>query len=62
MNIKKMIKLIMDKISIKPKQIKDIQIMEKFSFITVPFDKAEKVVASFHTKGKRSLVSHAKKR
>ena len=60
-NAKKLVELITNKVSIKSKQISDIQVMEKFSFITVPFEKAEKIVVSFKEKGRRSLVSHAKK-
>jgi len=58
---KKLVSLIMSKVSVKSKQIKDVQVMEKFSFVTVPFDKAEKIVLSFKQKGKKPLISHAKK-
>ncbi len=61
MNPKKLVELIMSKVSVKPKHIRDIQIMDTFSFITVPFDKAEKIVVSFKEKGQRPLVTHAKK-
>ncbi len=60
-NPKKLIDLIMSKVSIQSRQIKDIQVMEKFSFITVPFDKAEKIVIGFKEKGQKPLISHAKK-
>ncbi len=36
--------------------------MDKFSFITVPFDKVEKIVISFKEKGQKSLITHAKKK
>ncbi|MFC1569450.1 DEAD/DEAH box helicase [bacterium] len=62
MTSKKLIELIMGRVSIKSKQIKDIQVMDKFSFITVPFDKAEEIVVSFKEKGRKPLISHAKKR
>jgi len=61
-NDKKLTQLIMEKSSIKPKQIKDILVMDKFSFITVPFDKAEKIVDSFKEKGQRPLITLAKKK
>ncbi|MFC1485385.1 DEAD/DEAH box helicase [bacterium] len=61
-NAKKLIELIMSKVSIKPKNISDILILENFSFITVPFDEAEKIVVSFKEKGQRQLISHARKR
>ncbi|OQY02658.1 MAG: RNA helicase [Desulfobacteraceae bacterium 4572_130] len=58
---RKLVELIMGKVSIKPRQISDIQVMNRFSFITVPFEKAEKIVISFKEKGQRPLISHAKK-
>ena len=60
-NPRKLVELIMGRISIKSKEIRDIRIMDNFSFITVPFDKAEKIIASFKERGKRPLISHAKK-
>ena len=62
MSQRKLTEMIMSKVSIKPKHIKDIQIMEDFSFITVPFDKAEKIVSSFKKRGKKPIISHAKQR
>ncbi len=61
-NAKKLVELIMSRVSVKPKHIRDIQIMDKFSFITVPFEKAEKIVVSFKEKGQKPLIAHAKKR
>ncbi len=58
----KLVDLIMSRVSIKPKQIKDIQILDKFSFITVPFDKAEKVISGFREKGQKPLITRAKKK
>jgi len=60
MTPKKLVSLIMSRVSVQSKQIKDVQVMEKFSFITVPFDKAEKIVVSFRQKGQKPLISHAK--
>jgi len=60
-NAKKLVELVMSRVSIRSRNIKDIQIMDKFSFITVPFEKAEKIVTSFKEKGHKSLISHAKK-
>ena len=59
---KKLVELIMNRASVKPKNISDIQVMDKFSFITVPFDKAEKIVVSFKEKGQKPLITHAKKK
>jgi ATP-dependent RNA helicase DeaD len=61
-NARKLVELIMSKVPVKSKHINDIQVMDKFSFITVPFNDAEKIVVSFKEKGQRSLISHAKKR
>ena len=61
-NAKKLVELIMSRVSVKPKHIRDIQVMDKFSFITVPFEKAEKIVVSFKEKGQKPLIAHAKKR
>jgi ATP-dependent RNA helicase DeaD len=60
-NSRKLVELIMSRVSVKPKHIRDILVMDKFSFITVPFDKAEKIVVSFKEKGRRPLITHAKK-
>ena len=62
MNARKLVELIMSRVSVKPKHIRDIQVMDKFSFITVPFEKAEKIVVSFKEKGQKPLITHAKKR
>lgn len=63
MNAKKLVKLIMDRVDVKPKHITDIQVMDKYSFITVPFKKAEKIVAGFKKKkkkGKKPLITNAR--
>jgi len=60
-NARQLVALIKSRVSIKPKEISDIQVMKKFSFVTVPFDRAEKIIASFRGKGRKSLISHAKK-
>ncbi len=61
MNAKKLTDLIIRKVPIKARQIKDIQVMDKFSFITVPFEKAERIVSRFREKGQRPLITHARK-
>jgi len=61
-NSRKLIELIMSRVSVKSKHISDIQVMDKFSFVTVPFEKAGKIVSSFKEKGQKSLITHAKKR
>ncbi len=61
-NAKKLVDLVLSRVSLKPGQISDIQVMDKFSFITVPFEKAEKIVKSFKQKGRRPLIVHAGKK
>lgn len=61
LNPKKLVELITGRVQLKSKQISDVQVMEKFSFVTVPFDKAEKIVVSFKEKGQRPIISHAKR-
>ncbi len=59
---KKLVELIIRRVPLKSKQIGDIQILDKFSFVTVPFDMAEKIVAGFRKKGGKPLFTHAKKK
>ncbi len=56
----KLVELVTDKVDITPRQIKDVQVMDNFSFITVPFEIAEEIVIAFKQKGERPIVSHAK--
>ena len=58
----KLVELITSKASISASQIKDIQIMDKFSFANVPFDQAEEIVQNFKMRGKKPLITRAKKR
>jgi ATP-dependent RNA helicase DeaD len=60
-NARKLVDLIQDRVSIKSRQLSDIQILDSFSFVTVPFEKAEEVIECFQEKGKSPLISHAKK-
>ncbi|MBT3216059.1 MAG: DEAD/DEAH box helicase [Candidatus Marinimicrobia bacterium] len=60
-NAKKLVDLVLSKVSMKAKDISDIQIMDSFSFMTVPFEMAEKIVVSFKKKRGRPLISHVKK-
>ncbi|MEE1573755.1 MAG: DbpA RNA binding domain-containing protein [Candidatus Neomarinimicrobiota bacterium] len=45
----------------RPKEINDVQVLDNFSFVTVPFEKAEEIIKSFKKRGKRQLISHVKK-
>lgn len=59
---RKLVDLIMSKVRIKSKQIGDIQVMDTFSFMTVPFNKAEEIINSFRQKDRKPLITHAKKK
>jgi len=59
---RKLIELIMSRVPVKPKHIRDIHIMDKFSLVTVPFKEAEKIVVSFKKKGQKPLITHARKK
>ncbi len=61
-SVRTLVDLVSSRVSIKPNHISDIQIMDNFSFITVPFEKAEKIIVSFKKKGQKPLISHAKKK
>ena len=60
-NAKKLVALIINRVAIKSKEIRDVQVMDKFSFVTVPFAQAEKIIVSFKKKGRKPLITHAKK-
>jgi ATP-dependent RNA helicase DeaD len=57
---RELVELLSGRAPIKPREIGDIQIMENFSFVNVPFFLAEKIVAGFRTRGGKPLVTHAK--
>jgi ATP-dependent RNA helicase DeaD len=56
------INILQEKCNIKSKRIKDIQVLEKFSFISLSFQDAEKVLAFFNQtkKGKGLFITKAK--
>ncbi len=64
MTPKKLICFINDNVSIASKKIKDIQIFDKFSFLTVPFREAELIIGAFkkQKRGKKALIELAGKR
>ncbi|MFP4520919.1 MAG: DbpA RNA binding domain-containing protein, partial [Fibrobacterota bacterium] len=57
---KRLADLVMEQIKIKNRMIDDIQVMDSFSFITVPFEKAEEIIGAFKEKGRQPLFTHAK--
>jgi ATP-dependent RNA helicase DeaD len=62
LDARKLVDLVTSKVSIKGKDIRDVQVMDNFSFITVPFDKAEKIIMNFRGRDKKPIVTHAKKK
>lgn len=61
MNPKKLADLIMSKVKIKNREIDDIRVMDNFSFITVPFEKAEEVIRKFKEPGQKPMITLAKR-
>ncbi len=59
----KLVHFIQNKCGIKSKKIRDIQILDKFSFVTLPFHDAEVLLSYFHgkKKGKGPFITKAKK-
>ncbi|MHC4886172.1 MAG: DEAD/DEAH box helicase [Planctomycetota bacterium] len=62
MTARKLVDLVLTKVPMKAKHISDIQIMDTFSFMSVPFSKAERIIASFKERGKKPLIPHVKKK
>ena len=42
-------------------EISDIEVLDKFSFVTVPFAYAEEVLKSFKVRGRKPLITRARK-
>ncbi len=59
LNARKLIELITSRVSLKSKFISDVQVMDNFSFITVPFNKAEEIIVSFRLKGRKPIITRA---
>ena len=53
---KELVNIIKSKCRISPENIKDVQVLDKFSFVTLPFNEAETVLSFFkNNKGKTKL-------
>lgn len=61
-NPKKILELLYDTCKTPARKVRDIRILDNFSFITVPFDEAEIIMKKVNhgDKGGRPLISHAK--
>ena len=64
MTKKTIVDLIKNTAKIEDRNINEVSIFDRFSFVTVPFEKAEAVINSFKTsrQGKRTVVTKAKPR
>ncbi len=60
MNPKKLVQLIAKRAPVQSRQIQDVRVMDTFSFVSVPFDKADTIVGLFHARGQRPLITHAR--
>lgn len=58
---RRLVDLILSRVTIKPRQISDIEVLDNFSFITVPYKHAEKIIFNFREKGQKPLITHVKK-
>lgn len=60
MHAGKLVKMVLGKVDMNPRLISDVQVMENFSFMTVPYNQAEKIMSAFRQGGKRPLITRAK--
>ncbi len=63
MNKRKLVSFIKNKANVEDRSIDDVQVFDKFSFITVPLREAEHIIECFKrdTNGRRPLVEMATK-
>lgn len=61
MTKRKLVDMIVRKSKIKQFLIDDVQVLDSYSFITVPMELADTVIQSFDNRGKRPFIMHAKK-
>jgi ATP-dependent RNA helicase DeaD len=61
MTPRKLVDLVLTQVPIKAKHVSDILVMDSFSFVTVPFAKAERIVEGFKRGGGKPVVELANK-
>ncbi len=62
LNPRKLLEMLNIEAKTPARKVKDIRILDSFSFITVPFDEAESIMRAMNKeKSRRPLVTHAKK-
>jgi len=63
MTKRKLVDFIEQETSVSPRLIREVEVIDAFSFITVPFPEAEKILKVFKSrkgKGQKSLIEKAK--
>jgi ATP-dependent RNA helicase DeaD len=62
MNPKRLVDLIKETSGISNLRASDVQVLDKFSFVTVPFEQAEPIIESFHSQDRpgKSIITKAK--
>lgn len=56
----KLVKLISSKTDVKSRQISEVKVKDDFSFVTVPMDRAMKIIARFKDRNGKRLATFAK--
>lgn len=59
-NARALVELIQSRVRIESREISDIEVLDKFSFVTVPFAYAEEVLKSFKVRGRKPLITRAR--
>ncbi|MGM0444008.1 MAG: DbpA RNA binding domain-containing protein, partial [Fibrobacterota bacterium] len=59
---KKLVDLIIKQSGLKSREIDDVCVLDNFSFVNVPFKKAEQLIKCFKTPEGRPLISHARRK
>jgi len=63
MTKKKLVDFIEQETSVSPRVIREVEVIDAFSFISVPFPEAEQILKVFRSKkgrGEKSLIEKAK--
>ena len=64
MNPKKLVDYIISKAKVDNRKLKNVEVFENFSFVSVPFAEAETILAAFNEErnGKKPLIEKAKEK
>lgn len=61
-NPRLIIQMLTGRVKIDLKDINDIRIMDKYSYVSVPYDKVDEIVACFKQDGQKPVFTHLKKK